>query len=162
MIRNQETELQMEEQTMFLQRFQSFCEKMNLFRQKNYEQNCRACLFLLLFTILVFVFVTFLIYYYSSVCICIFLETCVYICWNLCIVFVLQEDSGFRLDLDNGGRKWVWGSGGSGAGLWLPLGQDLMIISLVINGMITKSRPRLKTAPRPPPRRKVLIPALFT
>ena len=43
---------------MFLQRFQSFCEKMNHIGQKNYEQNCCAfvCSFCF-FIILVFVFV---------------------------------------------------------------------------------------------------------
>ena len=85
-------------------------------------------------------------FYYFGVCICNFLTLFLFWCLYLyspwifvywCIVFVLQEDSGFRLHLDNGGRKWVVGSGGSGAGLWLPLGQDLMIISLVINEMIT-------------------------
>ena len=67
-----------------LQRFQSFCEKMNHFRQKNYEQNCRACLFLLLFTILVFVFATFWLYFYSGVCICIFLE---YLCTGVLYLY---------------------------------------------------------------------------
>ena len=105
------------------------------------------CLFLLLFTILVFVFVPFSLYHYPGVCICIFLESCncIYICSIFCIVFVLQEDSGFRLHLDNGGRKWVWGSGGSGAGLWLPLGQDLMIISLMSNEMITNITTKMIT-----------------